>query len=314
MNTELLQKYISGNATKAEKQSVTEWIQESKENMCEYMAQRKLYDIALWRTQPVITEKKQVKKKFILRTFWIETAKIAAIFAIILLGTNYWFGKSKAKQNESLQSVHVPAGQRAQLMLADGTKVWLNSLSTLTFPGNFSGDIRNVKLEGEGYFVVTKNAKQPFIVETNKCNVKVLGTEFNVMAYETDSIWETALLEGTVEILSTGTVMEGMNLEPNTMATLKGNKLTKGRIKEPDHFLWREGLICFNNVSVKDMLEKLKLYYGVDIIVNNTGILNNRYTGKFRTSDGIEHVLKVLRLNNKFTYKKDDDKNVITIN
>ena len=134
------------------------------------------------------------------------------------------------------------------------------------------------------------------------------------MAYATDSIWETALLEGAVEILIPGTTMNGMKLESNTMASLKGNKLTKGQIKEPDHFLWREGLICFNNVSVKDMLEKLKLYYGVSIIVNNTKILNNRYTGKFRTGDGVEHVLRVLRLNNKFTYKKDDEKNVITIN
>ena len=221
---------------------------------------------------------------------------------------------STIELSESLQSIHVPAGQRAELMLADGTKVWLNSLSTLTFPGNFTGDIRNVKLDGEGYFAVTKNAEQPFIVETNKCSVKVLGTEFNVMAYATDSIWETALLKGAIEILSPGATMNGMKLEPNTMASLKEDRLIKGRIKDPDHFLWREGLICFNNVSVKDMLEKLKLYYGVDIVVNNTKILNNRYTGKFRTGDGVEHVLKVLKLNNKFTYKKDDEKNVITIN
>ncbi|MBS6240023.1 MAG: FecR family protein [Bacteroides sp.] len=314
MNSELLQKYISGNATETEKQHVTEWMQESSENMREYMAQRKLHDIALWRTEPTKAENKQLKKNFTLRTLWIETAKIAAIFAVILLGTHYWSEKQQAEQSESLQSIHVPAGQRAELILADGTKVWLNSLSTLTFPGHFNGDIRNVKLNGEGYFAVTKNEKQPFIVETNKCNVKVLGTEFNVMAYATDSIWETALLEGAVEILIPGTTINGMKLEPNTMASLKGNKLTKGQIKEPDHFLWREGLICFNNVSVKDMLEKLKLYYGVSIIVNNTKILNNRYTGKFRTADGVEHVLRVLRLNNKFTYKKDDEKNVITIN
>ena len=306
MNSELLQKYISGNATETEKQHVTEWMQESSENMREYMAQRKLHDIALWRTEPTKAENKQLKKNFTLRTLWIETAKIAAIFAVILLGTHYWSEKQQAEQSESLQSIHVPAGQRAELILADGTKVWLNSLSTLTFPGHFNGDIRNVKLNGEGYFAVTKNEKQPFIVETNKCNVKVLGTEFNVMAYATDSIWETALLEGAVEILIPGTTINGMKLEPNTMASLKGNKLTKGQIKEPDHF--------FNNVSVKDMLEKLKLYYGVSIIVNNTKILNNRYTGKFRTGDGVEHVLRVLRLNNKFTYKKDDEKNVITIN
>lgn len=313
MNIELLQKYISGNATETEKQRVSEWMRESPENMREYMAQRKLHDIALWRSAPAMEEQKPVKKRFALRTLWIEAAKIAAIFAVILLGTHYWFEKQDIVQSGSLQSIHVPAGQRAELVLADGTKVWLNSLSTLTFPGNFNGDIRNVKLDGEGYFAVAKNAEQPFIVETNKCNIKVLGTEFNVMAYATDSIWETALLAGSVEILSPGTG-NSMKLEPNTMASLKGNKLIKGQIKEPDHFLWREGLICFNNISVGDLIGKLKLYYGVDFIVNNTKILTNRYTGKFRTQDGVEHVLRVLKLNNKFTYKKDDEKNVITIN
>ena len=314
MNLELLQKYIAGNATEAEKQHVTEWIQENPENMREYMAQRKLHDVALWRTEPVAEEKRPEKKHFSLRGVCMEAAKIAAVLAIVLLGTHYWSGRHQAPENEALQSIYVPAGQRAELMLADGTKVWLNSRSTLTFPGSFKGDIRNVKLDGEGYFAVTKNAEQPFIVETHKCNVKVLGTEFNVMAYTADSVWETSLLEGAVEIVVPGSNNSGMKLEPNTMASLKGNRLVKGRIKEADYFLWREGLLCFNDISVRDMIEKLKLYYGVDIVVNNTRILKNRYTGKFRTKDGVEHVLKVLRLNNKFTYTKDDETNVITIN
>lgn len=314
MNLDLLQKYIAGNATEAEKQRVTEWIQENPENMREYMAQRKLYDVALWRTAPVAEEKRQEKKHFSLRGVWMEAAKIAAVFAIVLLGTHYWSGKHQVQENKTLQSIYVPAGQRAELMLADGTKVWLNSRTTLTFPGDFKGDIRQVKLDGEGYFAVTKNVEQPFIVETNKCNVKVLGTEFNVMAYAADSVWETSLLEGAVEILVPGSNNGGMKLEPNTMASLKGNRLVKGRMKESDYFLWREGLLCFNNISVRDMIEKLKLYYGVDIMVNNTRILKNHYTGKFRTKDGVEHVLKVLKLNNKFTYTKDDETNVITIN
>ena len=219
------------------------------------------------------------------------------------------------QQEEMLfNTITIPRSGEYKLVLSDGTKVWLNSRSTLTFPGSFKGDIRNVKLDGEGYFAVTKNVEQPFIVETNKCNVKVLGTEFNVMAYAADSVWETSLLEGAVEILVPGSNNSGMRLEPNTMASLKGNRLVKGRIKEADYFLWREGLLCFNDISVRDMIEKLKLYYGVDIVVNNTRILKNRYTGKFRTKDGVEHVLKVLRLNNKFTYTKDDETNVITIN
>lgn len=314
MNPELLQKYIAGNATEAEKQRVTEWIQENPENMREYMAQRKLHDMALWRTEPVAEENSQERKHFSLRGVCMEAAKIAAVLAIVLLGTHYWTGKHQVPEDKTWQSIYVPAGQRAELMLADGTKVWLNSRSTLTFPGSFKGNIRNVKLDGEGYFAVTKNVEQPFIVETNKCNVKVLGTEFNVMAYAADSVWETSLLEGAVEILVPGSNNSGMRLEPNMMASLKGNRLVKGRIKEVDYFLWREGLLCFNDISVRDMIEKLKLYYGVDIVVNNTRILKNRYTGKFRTKDGVEHVLKVLKLNNKFTYTKNDETNVITIN
>ena len=314
MNPELLQKYIAGNATEAEKQRVTEWIQENPENMREYMAQRKLHDMALWRTEPVAEENSRERKHFSLRGVCMEAAKIAAELAIVLLGTHYWTGKHQVPEDKTWQSIYVPAGQRAELMLADGTKVWLNSRSTLTFPGSFKGNIRNVKLDGEGYFAVTKNVEQPFIVETNKCNVKVLGTEFNVMAYAADSVWETSLLEGAVEILVPGSNNSGMRLEPNMMASLKGNRLVKGRIKEADYFLWREGLLCFNDISVRDMIEKLKLYYGVDIVVNNTRILKNRYTGKFRTKDGVEHVLKVLKLNNKFTYTKNDETNVITIN
>lgn len=314
MNPELLQKYIAGNATEAEKQRVTKWIQENPENMREYMAQRKLHDMALWRTEPVAEENSRERKHFSLRGVCMEAAKIAAVLAIVLLGTHYWTGKHQVPEDKTWQSIYVPAGQRAELMLADGTKVWLNSRSTLTFPGSFKGNIRNVKLDGEGYFAVTKNVEQPFIVETNKCNVKVLGTEFNVMAYAADSVWETSLLEGAVEILVPGSNNSGMRLEPNMMASLKGNRRVKGRIKEADYFLWREGLLCFNDISVRDMIEKLKLYYGVDIVVNNTRILKNRYTGKFRTKDGVEHVLKVLKLNNKFTYTKNDETNVITIN
>ena len=314
MNPELLQKYIAGNATEAEKQRVTKWIQENPENMREYMAQRKLHDMVLWRTEPVAEENSRERKHFSLRGVCMEAAKIAAVLAIVLLGTHYWTGKHQVPEDKTWQSIYVPAGQRAELMLADGTKVWLNSRSTLTFPGSFKGNIRNVKLDGEGYFAVTKNVEQPFIVETNKCNVKVLGTEFNVMAYAVDSVWETSLLEGAVEILVPGSNNSGMRLEPNMMASLKGNRLVKGRIKEADYFLWREGLLCFNDISVRDMIEKLKLYYGVDIVVNNTRILKNRYTGKFRTKDGVEHVLKVLKLNNKFTYTKNDETNVITIN
>lgn len=314
MDTRILQRYIAGEATETEKKLVAGWIQESPDNMCEYMALHKLHDIALWRTEPSVQKVKVVRKKLSVRSLCIEIAKVAAVVVIVLMGAQYWFGKQQPADVSTLQSIYVPAGQRTEITLADGTKVWLNSRSTLTLPSCFSSDIRKVRLDGEGYFVVASNQEKPFIVETNKYNVRVLGTEFNVIAYAEDSLWEASLLEGSIEIIIPGRTTEEVNLEPNTMASLRGNKLIKGHIKETDYFLWREGLLCFNNISVKDMIEKLKLYHGVDIIVNNTRILENRYTGKFRTKDGVEHVLKVLKLNNRFTYTKDDETNVITIN
>ena len=314
MNPELLQKYIAGNATEAEKQRVTKWIQENPENMREYMAQRKLHDMALWRTEPVAEENSRERKHFSLRGVCMEAAKIAAVLAIVLLGTHYWTGKHQVPEDKTWQSIYVPAGQRAELMLADGTKVWLNSRSTLTFPGSFKGNIRNVKLDGEGYFAVTKNVEQPFIVETNKCNVKVLGTEFNVMAYAADSVWETSLLEGAVEILQKKSEVSLMKLKPGDMARLSKNQLTKEKIHTTDYFRWKEGLICFNDISLRDIMEKLKLYYDVNFVINNQQILDAHYTGKFRTHDGIEHVIRVLALNNKFTYIKDNESNTITIN
>lgn len=308
MNTELLQRYIAGDVTEAERKQVLEWIEESPEHLREYRAQRKLYDIALWRTDISIDESIP-SKHFPWKKTIREMLKIAAIFAVVLIGSHYIW--NQPEKSEAVQSVYVPAGQRAELVLADGTEVWLNSRSRLTFPGSFDGDTRNVKLDGEGYFVVKSDAEHPFIVETNRYDVRVLGTEFNVIAYSNDSVWETSLLKGKVEVLAQGIDVE---LEPDTRLSLQANKLVKGNIKEMDYFRWREGLICFHDISLKDMMEKLELYYGVNIEVNNRNILRNHYTGKFRTGDGIEHVLRVLKLSNRFTYTKDDETNTITIN
>lgn len=308
MNTDLLQRYIAGDVTEAERKQVLEWIEESPEHLQAYRAQRKLYDIALWRTDISLDEPAPAKR-FSWKKPVVEMLKIAAIFALVFVGSYYvWH---KPEKPDALQSVYVPAGQRAELVLADGTKVWLNSRSRLTFPGSFGEDTRKVKLDGEGYFAVKSDAEHPFIVETNRYDVRALGTEFNVIAYPNDSIWETSLLKGKIDVLAQGV---HVGLEPDTRLSLQGDKLVKGSIREMDYFRWREGLICFHDIALKDMMEKLELYYGVNIEVNNRNILRNHYTGKFRTGDGIEHVLRVLRLSNRFTYTKDDETNTITIN
>lgn len=314
MNQETLQKYIAGNATSEEKEAVARWLDEDRSNMKEFLALRKLYDMTVWQQEPASAAtgiSTQEKKKRTLRSFGFELMKIAAIF-VIAFSTIYTFNLIPGLNSgeSSMQTIHVPAGQRAELTLSDGTKVWLNAKTTFIFPTNFTANSREVKLDGEAYFNVTKKGGKPFVVKAGAYDIKVLGTEFNVSAYSESNTFETALLKGSVDVSASNYTI---SLEPNTRTYLKNGVLKKGQIEYTNYFRWKEGLICFNDETVESLVNKLQLYFDVKIEVNNKSLLNNRYSGKFRTKDGVEHILRVLQLKNKFTYEKDDHQNLITI-
>ena len=313
MNKELLIRYITGDSTELEKSSMAEWLDADPENMREFLAFRKLYDITLWHEENKDFQMtKPSDSTFRLRNFAFELLKVAAIFAIAFLGIRYLQTTLPVVEPVAMQTIHVPAGQRAELTLTDGTKVWLNAKTTFIFPNHFSANSRNVTLDGEGYFEVSGNKKQPFIVKTDKYNVKVWGTQFNLMAYTGNPIFETSLLEGSVELLSPGTD-KGLLIHPNERIYLENNRLVRASISDFNHFLWKDGLISFDNESFPEMAEKLELYFDLKINLKNDRILNNRYTGKFRMKDGVEHILKVLQLSNKFRFKIDEKLNLITI-
>jgi ferric-dicitrate binding protein FerR (iron transport regulator) len=211
-----------------------------------------------------------------------------------------------------MQTIHIPAGQRAELILADGTNVWLNASSTLIFPNIFPPDKRIVALDGEAYFVVTENSEKPFIVETPFYDITVLGTEFNVLSYSDSPLFEVSLLRGSVEVCSENK-SQAVRIEPQTRVYRKDNRLITETINNYNYLLWKDGLICFDDESIDHMITKLELYYGVRIVVRNESFKKQKYTGKFQTKDGIEHIMKVFQLKEKFTYEKDDEKNMIII-
>lgn len=308
MTTDLLQKYIVGDASLDEKEQVVNWIEASQKNMHEYMALRKIYDIQVWHDTEIKERRQEpTEKRHFIRTIYREAIKIAAIFALAFVILQYFESPIK----EEFQSCYVPEGQRAELQLPDGTKVWLNAKSKLTYPTNFNGKNRKVTLVGEGYFAVARNEKKPFIVHAQQYDIRVLGTEFNVIAYPHSNFFETSLLKGSVQI---STPHSGTHkLIPNRRIYFQNDTLHEGPIENSDHFLWRKGLICFNDESVGDIIKKLEIYYDITIIVKNRSILDNRYSGKFRMKEGVEHVLKVLQLKHKFSYEKDEEKNTITI-
>lgn len=238
--------------------------------------------------------------------------KYAAVLIVAIFVSRFIFPEMKPVNTVAMQSLYVPAGQRAEITLEDGTKVWLNANTTFTFPNQFSGQTREVSINGEGYFDVVSNKLKPFIVKTNKYNVKVWGTKFNIMAYSGNENFETTLFEGSVEVLKTG-VEKGIMIRPDQRIFLAKDQLTIAPITDLNHQLWKEGIISFQDESFTELVSKLQLYFDLKIVVNNRNIPNYKFTGKFRTKDGVEHILKVLQLWNKFNYAIDEKTNTITI-
>lgn len=309
MDDKLLQLYFEGRTTDEQSRLITEWLDVDEANMKYYQHLCRLYEINLWDEQPVTVSMSRSKVKS--RRFVLEFLKIAAVFVLGFLLNNRMNIPDK---DIFMQTVQVPAGQNAQVTLADGSKVWLNAGSTLHFPTRFPGKERLVNLEGEGFFEVQANKEKPFIVLTTSYTIKALGTTFNVNAYKKSKDFETSLLTGKVEVADHAG-KQTILLSPNNRVVLEGDKLKTLPIQDSEYFLWREGIICFNE-PLSEVLEKLELYFDVKIEVNNKRVLQNEQhcIGKFRSRDGLEHILEVLQLTSHFSYKKDDEKNLVTIN
>ncbi|NQX42297.1 ferric-dicitrate binding protein FerR, regulates iron transport through sigma-19 [Pedobacter steynii] len=304
----LLLKYIDGQASDEERRKVLEWIEADPTHKNEYQSLHKAYVVSVWEDIEEQEESAVPRKNNIIRLSWLRTA--AAVLLVISLFWNVrsfiWKEKSTLEDPMGMQTVHVPAGQRVELILQDGTKVWLNANSTFRFPGRFDAEKREVYLNGEGRLDVVHNEHLPFIVKTENYAVKVLGTDFNVKAYGTDN-FETALMSGRVEIESA----KGKKfiLHPNQKVVEEHGNLRIDTIGNMDPYRWREGLLCFENESVESLFQKVEIYYHIKITNKNKKLANRRYTGKFWMDDGVEHMLRVLQLNNDFTYQRDFETN-----
>lgn len=206
-----------------------------------------------------------------------------------------------------------PAGQRALVKLQDGTTVWLNAKTTLRYPNKFSLKERRVELNGEAFFEVKKDEERPFIVSTNRLDIKVTGTSFNVFAYQGQEEFNTSLTEGTVWVYDKRDNSKGLVLNPNERAILSKNRLYKEPFTQMDFLLWKDGIYAFDNLPFSEIVDKLQLYYDISIIVENNKLEDYNFSGKFRQRDGVESVLRTLRKIRYFNYIKDDDTNVITI-
>ncbi len=307
MNTETLQRYIAGGLSREERNVVADWICEDAEHLKEYKALRHLYDISLWNASG---QSRKARPRKSAHRVWLAAASIALLVAC---GIGF---KAHSQHNTcpplAPTSVTVPPGKDLKLDLADGSQVQLNAGSRLQFCSDKNG--RRVRLDGEGYFIIATDPKSPFIVETFGHSVKVTGTEFNVKAREDDRLWEVALVKGSVSILNTeGKVVT--NLTPGKKIALTGNSLIVSKL-DGKELLWKDNILSFDNLTLDEILNRISEFYGIRFDSSALRCGQKRYTGKFRTQWGYEHILKSLQMiNEDFSYStpEDDECDVVRI-
>ena len=196
-------------------------------------------------------------------------------------------------REERKNELIVPRGGEYQIVLADGTRVWLNSATKLIFPQNFTGKERRVMLSGEAFFDVARDESKPFIVETSRMDVKVLGTRFNVNAYTDNEVVSTTLVDGSVEVAS-GT-QKPITLVPGEQAYGEAGELEKREVNIRLYTSWIDGRFMFNNVELEEIAKQISRWYDVEIFFTNENVKRTRFTGgmvKFKPLDDLIRMIE----------------------
>lgn len=187
-----------------------------------------------------------------------------------------------------------PKGGAYQIVLSDGTKVWLNAASTFKYPSRFDGMERMVEIEGEAYFSVTKDPERPFKVISRGQQIEVLGTEFNISAYADEAGVKTTLVEGSVELL-VGTSGERLSLASNEQSLLRGTVISKQQVNVGPYIAWKNGDFRFDNTPLADMMRQMSRWYDVEVIYESD-VPNELFSGTMSRDVTLQTVLELLRI------------------
>ncbi|WP_270594575.1 MULTISPECIES: FecR family protein [Butyricimonas] len=207
---------------------------------------------------------------------------------------NYQDNRPESVQELIYNKLLVGRGHEYMLILNDGTRVWMNSKSELSYPVAFGENVRRVRLSGEAYFEVTKDSVRPFIVEVDRgFEVKVLGTHFNIKAYDTDDSYETTLVEGKVQV-SQGHKTK-ITLEPSEQMVIGKDGRHEVRVVNTSYYTaWHEGWFYFNDESLEQVLIMIGRWYDVDFVFAKENLKEIAVTGKLKRFENLSVILKML--------------------
>ncbi|KJF45256.1 FecR family protein [Draconibacterium sediminis] len=213
----------------------------------------------------------------------------------------------------------VPYGKRTQITLADGSKVWLNSGSKLVYPATNTGNKREVYIDGEAIFNVAHIDNKPFYVNTKDFKIKVLGTVFNVNAYEDDNNSGTVLAEGKIEISSNNNTLfnnEKRTILPGTRIVYNNNteRFEESQVDVKNYLSWRDGYLILEKEPLETILKKISRYYNVDIELQNATIGKETFSGNLNLRNTAEEVLNIIAETTQIKLNRENNKLIINLN
>ncbi|WP_346238620.1 FecR family protein [Niabella insulamsoli] len=246
-------------------------------------------------------------------------AVAATLIAALIMAQVFFFRKGQVEPTAVVEAPKA-LSDKSKLKLPDGTVVYLNANSNLEYDEHFNKTGRTVKLTGEAYFDVAHDAKKPFVVQTSRATIKVLGTEFNVKDYD-DEAWEATLLKGKIEMFVNSKPREKLQLEPSqkvTVVKVKENirsskealfKVAVSKVKPLDNNIvetaWKDNKLIFVDKPLVEIAKDLERSFAVNVIFESDKAKHQKYTGAFDT-DNLLQILEILDLSNPFRYNLSD--------
>lgn len=312
---EFLPSYFKGTINKNDREKVEAWKDASEGNRhifadslkawegIEHLRRMKKYNAekALEKVNQRIEKGNPVK-------LWGFFQKAAAILILPLLVATLYFATEKPTYEMAETAWHTiksPAGMRSEFTLPDGTNVYLNSKTSLSYPIAFNGSTRDVELTGEAYFEVAENKEQPFIVNTGKVNIEVTGTEFKASNYPDENLTEIVLVSGEINLFQGEYSTQKKRLctmAPGEKAAFDGDELSFDKVEVDKYISWKDGVLMFRDDSMKDVVRRLNRWFNVDIQLTGNTMQDYVYTATFQDESLIQ-ILDLLKMSAPIDYK-----------
>ena len=223
------------------------------------------------------------------------------------------YSDTTQSQETLYNEIAIPRGGEFHLTMADGTQVWLNADTRLKYPVNFNGKTREVFLQGEAYFEVAPNAEQPFLVNTTRGCIQVLGTAFNVRDYVEEKKVVTVLESGKVRYTTTGKQQESRELRPGfLLEDAEGQHLHARQVNTRLYTEWRNGKYIFENASVEEIMSTLQRWYNIDVIYADEKVKQLHFTGDLERYETFDIFLHFMETGGDIRFQIKD--NIVIVN